>query len=230
MRRRLGLVLLLLASLAVALLPSPVGAGGVTFRMRIWMLPPMDVTGDDACLSNRWHGAGGTDDQNHALDWQSTCGENSSKVVRFRALAAAPDDLQPGSFTGAAGEPIQMANVPCGVGTVRYARVRIRSNWDGLVKGKATYGHVTVSSETTFGIIFEAGGFSSAYFNSIGVADTKNDSSAGSNCWTGWHVHENNSTDPGWDSWSGIWGSAGLCDCHQNDDPANWIRRLAWTE
>lgn len=238
MRRYAG-VLSLIVPLALFSVASPIQAtfGVDEFRIRMWMLPPMDVNGNNACLTQAWHGPSMMgDDQTHALDWKAHCGSNgdsSSKPAHMRFVAAAPDDTPVGTIVNRAmAEPLQVTpNPPCGVGTVRVTRVRIRATWDDLVKGKASYGHTLVRHTTPWQIQFKNGAsLSNAYYMMSEVGDTRSDAAAGSSCWQGWHTHENNSNDPAWDNWHGIYTGAGQCECYVNTDPDNWMRRIQWIE
>ncbi len=236
MRARGGRVLLLMAIAALAL-PPVVAQATIEWRMRLWMLPPMDVTGDNArqTRSEGYHDDG-TDYNDKALDWQSSTGESTSKIVRFRAVAGAPDDTG-GTFLGAYGEPTELPNVTCTSNpntTVHYFRVKVRSDWDGLSKGKMSYAHVQIldTAPASFDIWFHWGGISTATYNSVNVAETVSDAGAPV-CWTGYHVHENNSTDSEWDKWNdAVYDGPTIptCDCFQNDDSDNWTRRQTWTE
>lgn len=238
MKRRV-LVLLLLPVVMMSM-ASPIQAtfGVDEFRIRIWMLPPMDVNGNYACLTQGFHGPSMSgDDQAHALDWKASCGsggDSSSKPVRFRVVSSAVDDTPIGSvFNRAMAEPLQVSpNPPCGLATVRVVRVRIRATWDDLVKGKASYGHAVVRFTTPFQIQFKNGAsLADAYYGMAEVGDTRSDAAAGPSCWQGWHTHENNSTDPAWDSWHGIYAGASVpCECYVTDNHDNWIRRMQWIE
>lgn len=223
MMQRRALLLVAVCTLALALTASPVGAA-VTFQMKVWMLPPMDTTGSGTCLTQRWHSANG-----HALDWNKNCGSGSADVY-FRARAAAIDG-GPATVAWAQGEPYQLANPPCGTGTVREARVRIRSNWDGVVKGQTLYAHTLVSTTSAFDIFFYPGDYSTAYYNSHNIGDTKSDVGAGSSCWTGYHAHENNVSSSAWDAFNTIkWNTAATGTEYINNYLGNWTRRLSWVD
>jgi hypothetical protein len=78
------------------------------------------------------------------------------------------------------------------------------------------------------GFLYDVG-----FAESSPIATTVDDSAAGQNCWTGWHVHENNSNDSQmyWDAWNGKWSTATTnWDGYRNDDLQNWIRRLHWVD
>jgi hypothetical protein len=226
MKRRRVAPLAGLCAVVLALSAAPVGAA-VIFHMRVWLLPPMDVTGATTCFTNRWHSANG-----HALDWNKDCGYGSSANVYFRAQAQ-DEDGAPAAIAWAQGEPYQLANQPCGTGTVREARVRIRSQWDGLVKGYALYAHALVSRTTAFDIFFGGRGtyWDDSLYNSIDIADTKSDAGAGSSCWTGYHVHENNVTSSAWDRFNTVkWDTAPTSTGYDNDYIGNWTRSLGWID
>lgn len=221
--------LTLLVALSAILFASTAGVVRAAFvqHQRIWLLPPMDVTTAGSCFTNRWHSANG-----HALDWNHNCGYGSSANVYFRAQALTEDGA-PALIAFADGEPYQLANLPCGTGTVREARVRIRSNWDALVKGYALYAHALVSRTSSFAIWFRGPGtyWDDSYYNSIDIADTKDDSNAGNNCWTGYHVHENNVTNSAWDRFNTIkWDTAPLNQSYDNDYIGHWTRSLGWLD
>jgi hypothetical protein len=227
---------LLAATITVSSMPAGAQIG---FRMRIWMQPPMDTTGDNACLggpSDLWHGTFEEDDFDRALDWQSACGETVTKIVRFRAFAAAPDDGNV-VFVGATGEPVQRPAISCGTGTVRYARVLIKAVNDGLLKGRMHYQHLDLTTSALININFQGNTWlQGAKYNSVNIGDTVNDSGAGSDCWAGWHVHETNSdlVPNNWTAWNTARYDApgDRCDCHQNNttNPETWTRRLNWTD
>jgi hypothetical protein len=235
MRRHLRLLSLAL-SLAVAgpiLLGGTVASGTTPYRIRLWMLPPADALGNNACLTQRWHSTDPAYDINRALDWKATCGSNGTELIRFRALASAIDEPYDGTYwpamTGL------LSNLPpssCGVGTVHIGKVKIVGG-DSYIRGFMIYAH-TVLTGSTFNINAKNGAtLSNAYLTSFGIGDTVSDASAGPNCWQGWHVHENNSDDAvmHWDSWNSKWDTAAVsCDCYKNDSSSNWIRRMtfAW--
>jgi len=182
----------------------------------------MDVTGDNACMTQRWHG--NEDMPNRALDWQSACGENTSKQVRFRGWTSALDHTSPG--VRARGVPEQLAPLACAGTTNRYARVRIRSTYDTTVVAAMFYQHMTISSTAVFDIPFPAGDGKQFFSQSVG--DTIKDGPDA--CWTGWHVHENNSNSSLWDSHQVTYYNnlPVNSDTIRNNDFSNWSRRLAW--
>jgi hypothetical protein len=129
-----------------------------------------------------------------------------------------------------------MSNLSCGSGTVRYMRVRIRSNWDSVVKGRMTYQDGQVNTTVPFDIWFAAGQqLAGSRLNVAIVGDTVSDSGAGSSCWTGYHVQENNtapSSSELWDGWNtGYYdGSGDICDCHPVNSKDPWTRRIRWDD
>jgi hypothetical protein len=93
------------------------------------------------------------------------------------------------------------------------------------------YGSTTGDGTTTFAINARGTTLSGGYLGSIGVGDTVSDASAAS-CWSGWHVHENNTGNDAFDLWNDApykKPGAQTGDHYLNNSSANWIRRLTWT-
>lgn len=218
------------AILAVGLVAARPAGAVTTWRMYNWMQPPSDTTGSTACLIGPdalWHGT--YDAPGRALDWKATCGSSQpSGNIYYRSRNAAPDDL-PGDFVQGRGEPIQQESIRCGLDVVHYAWVKIRSDWDGLLKGVATYQHAQLTTTAAFDIVSRGGGsWSNAALNSRIIGYETDDSDAGSGCWTAFHVHENNRNTSLWDYWNtSYYNSAGdKGDKHRNDVKETWTRRL----
>lgn len=80
MNRRRGALLAGLCAVSLGVTTAPVWAV-TTYDMRIWMMPPMDVSSASSCLHNGWHSANG-----RAIDWNVSCHYASSANV-YSALA-----------------------------------------------------------------------------------------------------------------------------------------------
>jgi hypothetical protein len=230
-----GRFLILALSLAstVPLLASATetNAGVVPYeRVRLWMLPPADALGNNACLTNRWHST-----PLKALDWKATCGSMGSELIRFRALGANIDSEYDGTFWAAmTGRTSNLTPYWCDGGLVREGRVHVWG-YDAMLKGHVVYAHTILYASVQFNInILDGGSLTNARLTSVGIGDTTRDAPAGvfTDCWKGWHVHENNSTGSYsyWDSWHySLYDTAPInCDCYDNDDDANWSRRMTW--
>lgn len=87
---------------------------------------------------------------------------------------------------------------------------------------------VVFGSSSPFNINVRGTTLSGGYLTSIGIGDTVSDASAGTNCWKGWHVHENNGGNDAFDSWNSKWDTAATETGYTNNSSANWIRRLTW--
>jgi hypothetical protein len=161
-----------------------------------------------------------------------TCGVAASEAVHFRARAASPDESDTSLWILATGHPAQRPDEPCGTDYLRYAWVKIKSAWDGIIKGVATYQHLQLSS-SSFSIYFRGGAsFTGAHFNSVQIGATVSDAPAGKDCWDGWHVHENNKDTVLWDSWNLSYYNlpSDRCECHRVDIKETWTRRLHWLD
>jgi hypothetical protein len=232
--RRARVLIAALTLIAFAILPSTARAtfGVDEWRMRIWMQPPMDSSGNNANLTQRWHrGLDHLSTPYRALDWKQGS-EKVSKPVYFRTYAAAPDDDLGIVHWFADAEPVQRPSFVCGTnGLVTYARVWLRSNWDGLRKSYVAYEHTDLRSEASFQL-WSAGGvwLDGARYNNQLIGDTVQDT-GGSTCWTGFHVHEDNESDSMWLEWNSLYDDAEtFCDCYQNNDRDVWTRRGGWTD
>lgn len=128
--------------------------------------------------------------------------------------------------TNAEGVTQQLANSSCGIGRVRVASVAIWSSY-GTLLGSMRYVHsVVFGSSSQFNINVRGTTLSGGSLTSIGFADTVSEVGAGSSCWTGWHVQENNGGNDAFDSWNSKWDTAAINTGYTNNISANWIRRL----
>jgi hypothetical protein len=229
MNRRGAALLAGLCAVMLGVLAAPASAAG-PYDMRIWMMPPMDVSSAGSCLTQRWHSANG-----HALDWNKNCGSGASNVY-FRTRALSEDEPDIVLIPWAQAEPYQLPDPPCGSGSgsgnIDQAQARIRSTWDGLVKGQMVYAHAVVWTTSPKDILFQGGPTYSDYswFNSFDIADTASDAAV-PDCWTGYHLHENNVTSSAWDRFNTIkWNTAPTQAEYDNDYIGHWIRSLGWVD
>jgi hypothetical protein len=222
----------------VGVVPRPVTAtyGVDQFRFRIYMLPPVGALGTNACLRQGFHSI--YSEYMKALDWATNCNTASTEIVRFRYLGVDLDNNGGGS-TIPQGEGVtqQLANENCpGGGHVHVGLVTIYSLYGTSIAGMkyvhtVMYGSTTGDGTTTFAINARGTTLSGGYLGSIGVGDTVSDASAAS-CWSGWHVHENNTGNDAFDLWNdALYKKPGAQtgDHYLNNSSANWIRRLTWT-
>jgi hypothetical protein len=204
-----------------------------------WMQPPAADIGDPgyppalAYLSQRWHGGDYPGDEpSGALDWKETPGYAAAENVYYRSRNAAPNDIG-ADWVAATGLPYQYDYIPCGADYIAQVRVNVRAKWDGIVKGVTAYQHTLVTRTTLFDIWFKAAGsWSNARFNNVVIGRTRSEAATkNTNCWDGWHVHENNRDTQYWDSLNhGYYDTASLCKCHDVEIKDTWTRRLHWTE
>jgi hypothetical protein len=191
----------------------------------------MDWGGNKACLTQRWHGTDSAWDLNRALDWQGNCAPGASEIVRFRSLGTnldGPDNgaVYPGAY-GLASNKIRS----CGLDTFHVGAVAIYDYADTVKVGSMEYAHsVLTTMQFNIDVINAAQTAGAAYLTSIGIGNTVSDEPAGPTCWTGWHVHENNSDDATmhWDAWNSKWNTASTGDLYVNTSSSNWIRRISW--
>lgn len=192
-------------------------------------MPPMDVSSASSCLTQHWHSANG-----HALDWNKNCGSGAANVY-FRTRALSEDEPDIVLLPWAQAEPYQLANPPCSLNTAQHvhqAQVRIRSTWDALVKGTMIYAHAVVWTTAPKDILFQGGPtyWDYSWFNSFDIADTVSDAAA-DDCWSGFHVHENNVTSSAWDRFNTTkWTPAPLQTEYDNDYVGDWTRSLGWVD
>lgn len=234
MRRHVRLLVLLLLFAVVGIAPAPAAAtyGVDQFRMDIWMLPPVDNLGSTACLKQGWHSSDPRFDYMRALDWHNVCTGGGTELVRFRALAASIDTTNDGTFwAGGYGVTSNLTVGTCGGQSLHIGKVNIWSA-DGTVKGFMIYAHSVLYNSSQFNINFKRGGTrTNAHLTSVGIGNTVQDGP--STCWTGWHVHENNSDDAvmRWDQWNSLYsGTPPHTDTYTNNSPTYWIRRMQWID
>ena len=241
MRRGLR-CLVALAAAFVALGPLNAATGDASgppggFRIRLWMLPPVDALGNKACLTQGWHGTMDSRvSYNRALDWKAgntadtSCTFSGSELVRFRAKAASIDEAPDGtSWAALYGVQSNLPPEACGNGTDHIGKVKIYG-YDGVLKGFMMYAHTSLYSGQ-FDIQARTGSSQSgAYLTSIGIGNTVQDGPA--DCWSGWHVHNVNSKDAVmyWDNWNSKWGTASTCNCYTNNSDSNWIVQMTAPE
>lgn len=212
--------------------PLPASAG--TYNFYMWMQPPANPTdgsssSDKACLTNLWHSSS-LEGNSKGMDWNNDCTGVSGENAYFRVRAAAPEQCCAGSTSiQSQGEPIT-SSPSCGAGIVHWVRVRIRDVNTAVVKGYMSYQHIALSTTETMRVQFQnAGSFSNAYFNSWKIGDMVKDYQP--TCWTGYHVHENNTgTSSAWiHNTSRYNSSSDKCECHEVDHRDTWVRRLHFT-
>lgn len=225
-RPKLRLISVVVGVVAGAVLP-PLPASAVTYRRYMWMQPPANAassssSSDKACLTQRRHSSS-LEGNSKALDWNEDCSGVKGENVYFRTRAAAPNEQ--GQFIGARAEPAQ-SNSSCGGETLHRVRVRIRDTNTGVVKGIMSYQHTQVSTTSTLNILFQGGAsFSGAKFNNFKIGDMVEDHRS-TDCFTGFHVHENNTNTSLWDSWNTLYNSGSLGEHYEVDDKDTWTRRL----
>lgn len=233
MSRRSFAATALVMLVMISSLPSAATAtyGVDEWRFRIYMLPPVGSLGTNACLRQGFHSM--YSEYMRALDWAQNCNTSSTEIVRFRYLGVDVDNLGGGStIAQGEGTTTQLANQNCpGGGQTRVGLVTIWSIYGTSLAGMK-YVHTLMygSSGTSFAINARGTTLSGGYLGSIGIGDTVADSNA-DECWTGWHVHENNTGNDAFDSWNTskyTEPGAANCDCYLNNSSANWIRRLTW--
>lgn len=230
MNRRRAALLAGMCAVLLGVTSAPVSAV-TTYDMRIWMMPPMDVSTAASCLHNGWHSANG-----HALDWNVSCHYAGTANVYFRTRALSEDEPDIVLIPWAQAEPYQLVDPFCGSGAgsgiIHQAQVRIRSTWDSKVKGTMIYAHSQVWTTSPKDIIFQGGPnyWDYSWFNSFDIADTKSDGTV-PDCWTGYHAHENNVTSTAWDRFNTTkWDTAPLFASYDNDYIGNWTRSLGWVD
>lgn len=222
-------ILAVQAPVATGTLPPPGG-----WDVRLWMLPPVDLLGNKACLSNHWHGT--EYDYHRALDWKAgnaadtNCTFSASELVRFRAMGASIEESNDGTYWSAMYGVQQNLNpITCGGELENIGKVKLYAIGLGTtLRGSMYYVHSILYSGQ-FNLQFKRGSSrSNAYLNSIGIGNTTQDGPSG--CWTGWHVHENNSDDATmyWDGWNTTkWANASLLtNSWVTDDDVNWVRQM----
>jgi hypothetical protein len=226
--------------------------------MRLWTLPPVDVTNNTACLTRGWHGGDAQGYPSRGLDWKWKCGEDGSETVYLRVLGADTSVPFDGTwYAGMYARPDQLqigdcGSVPAWQDSVHIAKVKLYQ-FEGLVGGgligHLLFGHTLMDNEGPIQIQFLRGASrSNAWYTSVAIGDTKKDGvdwtgpqgvpdgiKDATNCWSGWHAHENNSNDSPmyWNDWNDAdYDEYDPPDLgggnYENDDPANWTRRMEW--
>jgi hypothetical protein len=204
--------------------------------IRVWMLNPVDVWGQKACLTQRWHEDEPTDfDPLKALDWKAgnnadtNCTFDATEVVKFRTLAA---DLSQ-AYDGTSWTPLYgvRSNLPpneCTGPNAHLGKMKIKDIF-GNSHGYMIYAHTVLWSGDDIDIRATFGATrSNAYVTPINVGDTVQDHPGG--CSNGWHVHEVNNDGGDWDSWNSKWDTAATFqNLYVNNDDANWTRRMTAT-
>lgn len=236
MRRHVALVLLAISFAFVVVAPSPVGAGvpPPAHTLRLWMMPPVDALGNNACFTNRWHGGEAYDDK--ALDWKATCGSVGLENVYWRSLGAdlyTPNDGTTWTPLYAVGSNLTPYN--CDSGDIHTAKVKVYDLL-GNVHNFIVYVHalaITGQGYNVFDIWVKNGATkSTAYLQNriVGYTTMDGDADAASpyftDCWKGWHVHENNSIGSPWDGWNSKWTTAALNANYSNSNRNNWTRQM----
>ena len=227
-RRRVALLVGLSAAL-VGITSVPVLAVTV-YHMRMWMMPPMDIDTASSCFTNSWHSSNG-----HALDWNKNCGSGQSDFY-FRTRALSEDEPDIVLIPWAQAEPYQLIDPFCGEGPgsgyIDQAQAKIRSTWDSKVKGTMVFAHSLVTTTSPKDILFQGGPnyWDYSWFNSFKIGHTASDAEV-PDCWTAWHLHENNVTSSAWDRFNTTkWTSSAEHAEYDNDYVGDWTRSLGWID
>jgi hypothetical protein len=194
----------------------------------LWIGPPAAVRSssahtDKAKLTNDWHRSvlsGDTvtnpcspqaDGQCTALDWNDGSGANGDPVY-FRAWGYG----DAGSVDGRASASLTAGTAGCGSATVRWVKLYIK-NLGGSTVGIMVYQHIDRSATSFY--IQNGGG---VYTNKL-IGYQRSDSAAGSSCWTGYHVHEDDYKDGAFYAWN---TNLRQGTSYEVDNSNNWTRKI----
>jgi hypothetical protein len=214
------------------------------FQFQIWMMPPVANLGSQACLSQAWHSSDPAFDYMRALDWKTTCGASGSESVRLRVLGAEINVPYNGTnwapMYGVAAD-LALGDCPGKVAwqdSVHLGRVRLYGI-DVISRGFMIFAHTDMNVTGNIPVNVTRGATrSTAYLTSSPIGNTVNDGvdidhdgdKDFTDCWQGWHTHENNSDDATmyWDKWNTTHYSGHSGDYYTNNNDDNYSRRMSW--
>jgi hypothetical protein len=211
-----------------------------TSTIRLWMLPPVDGLGNTACLTQSWHGTSDPRvDDNRSLDWRAgnaantNCNPVEQETVRLRLLGASINETQDGTFWNAMYATIaDLGDDPCRGGIDQLGKVKFWAYTlsGAKMRGFMFFAHSSLTPSQANIQVRRGPSRSSAYLNSWTMGTTTEDGPAP--CWSGWHVHENNSEDATmyWGPWNTAHYNVNTsCHCFVTTNDDNWIRQMTTT-